>query len=189
MRKLIIEEWISLDGYASDRDNKLDFFAPMVRDTYKDEYYTTCLDGIDCILFGKNTYKQFSSLWPERTGDFISDKINTCERFVFSKSLTTAPWGKWEPAKILSGDLKPRIKELKSLPGKNIVIWGSLSLAQQAIQDRLVDEYHLHICPIITGGGSRLLTAQGQISLKLIHSKRFENGMVSLHYHTHQQTS
>jgi dihydrofolate reductase len=183
MRRLVVQEWISLDGYATDRDGRPGFFAPAVRDTYKDEYHAMCLHGIDCILFGKNTYRQFLSVWPERTGDLISEKINTSQKYVFSNSLTTASWGKWEPAKIVSGDLKSRIKELKSLPGKDMVIWGSLSIAQQAIQDRLVDEYHLHICPIITGGGNRLLTGQSDISLKLVHSKQFENGVVSLHYH------
>jgi dihydrofolate reductase len=184
MRRLIIQEWVSLDGYASDRDDRLDFFAPTVRDIYKDEYYANVLDGIDCILFGKKTYDQFSLLWPGRKGDFIAEKVNTSERYVFSNSLTTAPWGEYRPAKIVSGNFPSKINELKSLSGKNIVIWGSLSLARQAIHDGLVDEYHLHVCPIITGGGSRLLIGERQISLQLMHSKQFENGVVSLHYHT-----
>lgn len=72
MRKLIIQEWISLDGFATDKNNKLDFFASTVRDIYKDEYYAKCLNNIDCILFGSNTYKEFSKVWPERSGDLIS---------------------------------------------------------------------------------------------------------------------
>jgi dihydrofolate reductase len=134
MRQLIVQEWISLDGFATDKNGKLDFFTPTVRDIYMDEYYAECLNNIDCILFGKNTYKQFSAVWPERNGDMISEKINSSEKLVFSKSLTNAPWGKWGFATVVSTDLQSKIKELKSVPGKNIIIWGSLSLAQQAMK-------------------------------------------------------
>lgn len=182
MRKLIVHQWISLDGFATDKNGKLDFFAPTVRDIYKDEYYAKHLESIDCMLFGKNTYKQFSALWPERTGDMVSEKINTGQKIVFSKSLTNAPWGKWEAASIVSTDLQSKIRELKSLPGKNVVIWGSLSLVQQVMKDQLADEFLIHVCPIITGGGRRLLTDENHKVLKLIHSKRFDNGEVSLHY-------
>lgn len=182
MRQLIVQEWISLDGFAADKDNKLDFFAPTVRNIYKDEYYAKCLDSIDCIVFGKNTYKQFSAVWPERHGDMISEKINNSEKIVFSKSLTNAPWGQWKPATIVSTDLQSKIKALKSLPGKNIIVWGSLSIAQQAMKDQLVDQYYIHICPIITGGGRRLLTDENRNVLKLVHSKSFDTGVVSLHY-------
>lgn len=182
MRRLIIEEWTSLDGFATDENEKLDFFASTVRTIYKDEYYAKHLANIDCILFGKTTYKQFSALWPERMGDLISDTINNSGKFVFSTSLTNAPWGKWEEVNIVSTDLKSKITELKSLPGKNIVIWGSISIAQQAMQDQLVDELHMHICPVINGGGKRLLTTENQRALKLIHSKHFDSGIVSLHY-------
>jgi dihydrofolate reductase len=130
MRQLIIQEWLSLDGFATDRENKHDFFAPTVRDIYKDEYYVNCLDSIDCILFGKHTYNQFSEVWPSRSGDMLSQKINNTGKIVFSKSIGTAPWGEWTPATVESGDIRSKIQELKSRPGKNIVIWGSLSLAQ-----------------------------------------------------------
>ena len=182
MRKLIIQEWISLDGFATDKDNKLDFFAPTVRDIYTGEYYRRFLNSIDCILLGKNTYKQFSAVWPERNGDMISEKINASEKIVFSKSLTNAPWGKWTPATIVSTDLQSKIKGLKALPGKNIIIWGSLSVTQQAVKDQLVDEYLIHVCPIITGGGRRLLTDGNTKALKLIHTEHLASGVVSLHY-------
>jgi dihydrofolate reductase len=182
MRRLIVEEWVSLDGFATDKNEKLDFFASTVRNIYKDEYYAKHLESIDCILFGKKSYQQFSALWPERTGDLISEKINGIEKIVFSTSLTNAPWGKWEAVNIVSTDLKSKITALKSLPGKNIVIWGSLSIAQQAMQDQLADELHIHICPVINGGGKRLFTTESQKALKLIHSKHIDSGILSLHY-------
>jgi dihydrofolate reductase len=182
MRKLVIQEWVSLDGFATDKENKLNFFASTVQDVYKDEYYMKWLKDIDCILFGKNTFKQFSAVWPERNGDMISEKINTSEKIVFSKSLTNAPWGKWAPAKIVSTGIQSKIKELKLRPGKNIMIWGSLSLVQLAMVDQLIDEYQINISPIMTGGGRRLLTDVNPKVLNLVHSKTFNSGVVSLHY-------
>lgn len=182
MRKLIIHEWISLDGYATDKNGKLDFFAPTVRDIYKDEYYAKYLESIDCILFGENTYTIFSAIWPERSGDIVSEKINPSQKIVFSKSLRSAPWGKWPAATIVSNDLQSEIRELKSQPGRNIVIWGSLSLAQQVMKHQLADELLIVTCPVITGGGKKLFTDESHKALKLIHSKRFDNGEVSLHY-------
>ena len=156
MRKLIIEQWISLDGFATDKNNKLAFFTPTVSDIYKNEYHATCLDSIDCIWFGKNTCEQFSSVWPDRSGDVVSEKINKSEKIVYTNSLTSAPWGKWAQASIVSAGRHSKMNELKKLQGKNIIIRGSLTVAQQARRDQLVDEYLIHICPIITGGGKRL---------------------------------
>jgi dihydrofolate reductase len=182
MRKLIIQEWISLDGYAADKHNKLDFFVPTVRDIYQDEYHARILKNIDCIIFGKNTYQIFSAVWPDRSGDLVSEIINRSKKIVFSKSLRDAPWGKWDPATIVSTDFESKILELKSLPGKNIVIWGSISLTEQAMKAQVVDEYQIHICPIITGGGRKLITDEHTAPLKLLHSNHLNNGVVSLHY-------
>lgn len=182
MRRLIVQEWVSLDGFATDKNDSLDFFAPTVRDTYKDEYYANVLNSIDCILLGKNTYERFSATWPETSGDKLSDIMNTSEKIVFSKSLSHASWGKWRPATIVATDFQSKVKQLKSSAGRSIIIWGSLSLAQQAIKANLVDEFHIHLCPIITGGGRRLFTGENQKSLKLIHSNRFDSGVVSFHY-------
>ena len=181
MRRLIVQEWISLDGFAADKNDRLDFFAPTVRDIYQDEYYLQYLENIDCILLGKNTYKQFSAVWPARSGH-LAEKIDTSEKIVFSGSLTNAPWGQWRAASISATDLPSKIRELKSLPGKNIVIWGSLSLVRQAMKAQLIDEFHIHLCPAITGGGRRLFTHDHHAELKLIHSKHFDNGVAALHY-------
>ena len=83
-------------------------------------------------------------------------------------------------ASIVSTDLHSKMKELKK--GKYIIIWDSLTVAQQAMRDQLVDEYLIHICPIITEGGKRLFTDQNSNPLKLICSQTFDSGIVSLHY-------
>jgi dihydrofolate reductase len=82
-----------------------------------------------------------------------------------------------------SGDPLTGIRKIKSLPGKNIVIWGSVSLVQLLMRHHMVDEYHLLVCPIITGGGKTLFANAGSsTTLTLVESKRLEAGVVLLHY-------
>ncbi len=154
MRKLIVEEWISLDGYVSDKASKLDFFAKYVRESYMSEDRLEFLNSFDAIVFGRETYNLFAGLWPDRPieKEVLAEKMNTTKKIVFSSTLSKAPWGKWEEAEIESGNLIARINELKSMPGKDIVVWGSITIAQNLMNENMVDEYHLHVCPTLTGG-------------------------------------
>ncbi len=184
-RKLIIEEWLSLDGYVSDKADKLDFFAKHVRESYTTAYRADLLNSIDTILFGRKTYQQFSALWPGRPveNDILTEKINTLNKIVFSGSLKSAPWAQWTEARVEPGNPIEKIKILKSQPGKNMVLWGSISLAQALIKEGLVDEYHLHICPTLTGGGRTLFAGEfDAVNLSLIETKPFANGVVLLKY-------
>jgi dihydrofolate reductase len=183
MRKLIVQEWISLDGYCSDRHGKLDFFVPTVREIYHDRYYKSYLEEFDCLLFGRKTYEQFAAIWPGRENDFLADKVNSSQKIVFSKSITDAPWGKWKHATIDTGNPVESIKVLKSGEGKGMVIWGSISLVLSMMQANLVDEYYLHVCPVILGVGRRLMPdGLDPVSLKLVDSRNHESGLISLHY-------
>ena len=185
MRKLILEEWISLDGYASDKDNKLDFFAPHVRTSYESAERMEFRETIGTILLGTNTYTQFAAMWPYRTveSNILAAKMNSAKKIVFSRSLSQAPWGNWQPADIESGDMITRVNELKSQSAGNMMVWGSISLAQSLLKANLVDEYHIHICPVLTGGGRKLFTEDLQpSSFTLINVKHYGPGIVHLHY-------
>lgn len=94
MRKLIAEEWISLDGYVADKNGKLDFFASTVREIYADAAQLKFLESIDFILLGRTTYEQFVNVWPQRETDkeVLADKMNRAKKIVFSNTLTAAPW-------------------------------------------------------------------------------------------------
>ena len=147
MRKLILEEWISLDGYVSGRNGKLDFFSSTVRETYTDIDGVRFLETIDTILFGRTTYEQFASMWPQRStdNDALATLMNKGKKMVFSNTLTEAPWGQWPKVEIVTGDTLSNIRKLKSLPGGNLILWGSVTLAQGLMKENLIDEYHLHL--------------------------------------------
>ena len=82
--------------------------------------------------------------WPTATTDkeIIADRLNTLPKLVFSNTLREAPWGNWSPARVVRGDAVAEIRRLKEQDGKHMVLWGSLSLAQDLIAADLIDEYH-----------------------------------------------
>ena len=190
MRKLILEEWLSLDGFAVDKDGNLDFFPASESDKLSDRDQLKFLDSIDTILLGRKTYELFVDFWPTATTDkeIIADRLNTLPKIVFSNTLREAPWGTWPPAQVARGDALAEVKRLKAQEGKHMVMWGSLSLAQDLIAADLIDEYHLQICPTLAGGGRRLFPGlQSYARLKRVGMRTYDTGVVFLHYEPQRQ--
>lgn len=186
MRKLIVEEWISLDGYAADKNGGLDFFTSLSpeENKYADQDQLKFMETIDTILLGRKTYELFVDFWPEATTDteIIADKLNGTKKIIASNTLTKAPWGKWADAEIISGETIDAVRKLKAAPGKNIVVWGSISLAQSLMKENLVDEFHIQLCPVLTGGGRTLFPEMDLSKLKLLETRQYNTGTVFLNY-------
>lgn len=187
MRKLILEEWVSLDGYVTDKNGGLDFFTHLTpeQNTYSDADQLRFLETVDTILLGRKTYELFVDFWPDATTDteVIADKLNEIKKTVFSNTLTKAPWGKWPAAEVIKGDAAAAIRQMKLLPGKDMVLWGSISLAQSLMRKNLIDEYHIQLCPVLTGGGRSLFSGQFSAKdLKLLEVRHYNTGTVFLNY-------
>lgn len=186
MRKLIVEEWISLDGYAADRNGTTDFFPSTEENRYSDEDQLKFLEGIDTILLDRKTYELFVDFWPtdQSKQEIIADKLNSIPKVVFSNTLKKAPWGSWPDATVVPGDTIEAIRKLKQEKGKDIVLWGSISLTQALMKADLIDEYHLQLIPVRVGEG-RLLFPKEEKSkeLTLIDNKVYEaTGVMYLKY-------
>jgi dihydrofolate reductase len=186
MRKLILEEWLSLDGYVTDKHGALDFFTDITpeKNTYSDADQLKFLETVDTIILGRKTYELFVDFWPTATTDqeAIADKLNEIPKMVFSNTLTTTPWGKWNNAQLTNGELIEEIKKLKSSLGKNMVLWGSISIAQQLMMKNLIDEYHLQVCPVLNGSGRKLFESEFTTHLKLLEVRKYNTGTVFLNY-------
>ena len=185
MRRLILEEWLSLDGFAADQNGKLDFFPSSNTDMFSDKDQLAFLDSVDTILLGRKTYELFVDFWPTATTEteIIADRLNSLPKLVFSNTLSEAPWGKWSPAKVVRGDAVAEIQRLKAQDGKHMVLWGSLSLAQDLIAAGLIDEYHLQICPTAVGGGRPLFpNVQSYAHFERVNVRVYDTGVVFLHY-------
>ena len=187
MRKVILQQWVSLDGYVTDKHDTLDFFTDITPDknTYSDTHQLKFLETVDMIIFGRKTYELFVEFWPTATTEqeVIADRLNELPKLVFSNTLTATPWGKWNNARLAKDEeLIETIRSLKSMPGKNMVLWGSISIAQQLMGNNLIDEYHLQVCPILNGGGRKLFDATYTADLNLLAVRRYNTGTVMLSY-------
>jgi dihydrofolate reductase len=185
MGRLILQEWLSLDGFAVDGEGTLDFFPEAETDRYSDRDQLAFLDAVDTILLGRKTYELFVEYWPTASADeeIIADRLNELPKVVVSNTLIDAPWGTWRPAEILRGDAVEEVERMKAEREGDIVLWGSLSLAQALIGVDLIDEYHLRLCPTLVGGGRQLFPgAQSYRRLRLVSVKPYDNGVVLLQH-------
>src|SRR5262249_54368629 len=132
------------------------------------------------------TYKMFAGYWPNVTEGKekeFADKFNALNKIVFSKKLDKAPWGKWSAAKIVKESPRDTVAKLKRESGKDIVIFGSISIVQALMKDGLIDEHRLVVCPVVLGDGRRLFAEKrGALNLKLSATKSFDRGAVLLRY-------
>lgn len=181
MRKVIVQEFVTIDNYPF----MPDIYNEHVADTSLEQHQLQFVDSIDTMLLGRKTYRLFAEYWPEATvdKDSLSDKLNALQKVVFSSTLDSAPWGKWEAAKVAKGKPADEIAQLKQQSGKNIIVWGSLSLVQSLIKEGLVDEYIFMIAPFALGAGKTIFPAAKEpLHLKLLETKAFTSGMVMMRY-------
>ena len=187
MRKVILQEFISLDGLAAGPNDSVDYVPAATKgDEGFGKEQLKLMQGTDAILLGRKTYQMFADYWPkikEGKEKQFADKLNSIPKIVFSRTLESAPWGDWEEARIVKEMAVKEIAKLKRRSGKNMVIWGSISLAQSLINGGMIDEYRLVMCPVVLGSGRPLfLDEVDSFGLKLVEAKAFELGAVQLKY-------
>jgi dihydrofolate reductase len=163
MRKVVVQQFMTLDGYAAGPNGELDFVTETGSATDPTsgpfvEEQLAFIENLDTILLGAVTYGMFAAYWPEQTTETqaIADALNATPKVVFSSTLESAPWGNWEPARLVSGSATEEVRRLKAEPGGDMVVWGSLALSDSLMREGLVDEYRLQVCPVVLGRGKRL---------------------------------
>jgi dihydrofolate reductase len=187
MRRLIVQEFVTLDGLAAGPNGETDFIpAAVVGDARFADSQMRFIDSIDTMALGRVNYEMFASYWPTATGDDkpFADKLNALDKLVFSRTIDRAPWGSFEDATLTRNDPRDEIPRLKAREGKDIVVWGSLTLVQSLAEARLVDEYQLWVLPPLVLGGGRPLFAEGvgSIRMDLLEAKSTDQGATLLRY-------
>jgi dihydrofolate reductase len=177
MRRLIVSNVMSLDGFFEDSNKKLDWF---VVDEEFFDYAREMLRSVDTILFGRATYEHMAAYWPSAPPDEIAEKMNNLPKVVISRTLQQADWNN---SMLVKGDLAEEIANLKQLPGKDIVIFGSAMLASSLLQMGLIDEYRIILTPVLIGDGHPLFRDIRQpIKLKLTKTRLLRSGVIVLYY-------
>jgi dihydrofolate reductase len=184
MRKVIVSEFLTLDGVMEDPGGAEGFeyggwsFAAGGDEDRAYKYEE--LFAADALLLGRTTYEAFAAAWPQMGGDNgYGDRMNNLPKYVASNTLTETEWN----ATVIKGDLADEVTRLKQQPGQDILVFGSGELARSLAARGLVDEYRLMIHPVALGKGKRLFgDGPGKQDLKLADSKTFTNGIVLLVY-------
>jgi dihydrofolate reductase len=177
MRKVIVSNLMSLDGFFESPDQKLDW---CVVDEEFFEYAREMLRGADTLLFGRKTYQHMADYWPSAPADEIENQMNNLPKMVFSRTLQSAGW---KNTTLVKRDAAEEIPRLKQTPGKDVVILGSASLASFLLQRRLIGEYRVVLKPVFLGSGKPLFQdVKERLRLKLSRAKLFGSGVVVLYY-------
>ena len=145
--------------------------------TFVNDFYQRA----DAFLFGRRTYELFAGYWGVQ-GDSnpIAAALNTRPKYVASNTLTDPQWA---DTTVLSGDAAAAIRELKAKPGGELQVHGSGSLVRWLLDNELVDEIVLLVCPVVVGQGTRLFPDTGpDIALDLVDSRAFPKGITTQVY-------
>ena len=186
MRKVVVTEFMTLDGVMEDPGGAEDFVHGGWAFKFSDpDGMRFKLDEVlefDAMLLGRVTYEGFAEAWPERRDEAgFADKMNAMKKYVVSSTLTEATW---QNSEIVPGDDVPAaIAELKRGDGPDLLVAGSRRLVQTLAQHDLVDEYRLLVFPTVLGSGRRLFDGiETPFALRPIDSKVLANGALILIY-------
>jgi dihydrofolate reductase len=184
MGRIVVTEFVSLDGVIEDPGGSEDFkyggwSFEIERGDEGDRFKLDEAMNSDALLLGRRTYEGFAAAWPSRDGEF-ADKFNNMPKYVVSSTLKDPEWNN---SKVLDGDLAGEVSKLRDEVDGDIVVHGSAQLVQGLVENGLVDELRLMVFPVVLGAGKRLFgeTSERQ-RLRLSDSKTVGDGVQILTY-------
>jgi dihydrofolate reductase len=182
MRKIIVFNQVSLDGYFTDA--KGDMSWAHKQDPEWLDFVNGNAQGGGEALYGRKTYELMASYWPTpmamEQAPIVAKAMNDMPKVVFSKTLKKAGWSN---TRLVKDGLAAEVRKMKKASGPDIVIMGSGSIVSQLAQEGLVDEYQIVVNPIVLGTGRTLFEGvKNKVGLKLAKTRTFKNGNVLLTY-------
>jgi dihydrofolate reductase len=112
--------------------------------------------------------------------DPVADTMNGVRKYVVSTTLTSTT--AWRNSTLISGNIVEAVRKIKAEPGKNILLDGSSVLAHTLIENDLVDEFALHVYPLVLGNGKRLFPDGKRLNLTLVEAEALPTGVVYQRY-------
>jgi dihydrofolate reductase len=190
MRKLIVAEFITLDGViqapggdVEDTDGGFQH-GGWTRPYWHNDigmHFFEAMSQADAFLLGRKTWQVHGGAFdPMPPGDPFFDAMNSIAKYVVSTTLKSA--SAWRNSTLINSNVVQAVRDLKQQPGKDILCDGSSVLMHTLIQEGLVDEYLLHVYPLVLGSGKRLFPVGTRVNLKLIESQALPTGVVFQRY-------
>jgi len=196
MKKIIVFNRITLDGFFAGTNGEIDWF---VQDPELDQkmMFDKKVGQPDTILFGRKTYEMFEGYWPKveagasdlefspqgeealREERKIAALLTKMNKIVFSRKPRQVYW---ENSRVMNNNLIEEVQRIKKGDGNGIIIFGSGSLVQQLTNQDLIDEYLLILTPVVLGKGKPLFNNVERSSFRLNGVETYKTGNVLLHY-------
>ncbi|HMP42125.1 MAG TPA: dihydrofolate reductase family protein [Roseiflexaceae bacterium] len=190
MRKIIVSEFISLDGViqapgGAEEDTDGGFtHGGWTFPYWHDDigmHFDAAMRESDALLLGRKTWQIHGGAFePMEPGDPFGDIMNAKQKYVVSTTLTDA--SAWRNSTLIKEDPIAQIRALKAQPGQNILIDGSSVLVQSLVQHDLIDEYHLLVYPVVLGGGKKIFPDGMRVNLRLVDVSPIPSGVTLLRY-------
>ena len=180
MGRIVVTEFISVDGVVEDPGGSEDFkyggwSFEFDRGEDGDGFKLDETRESKALLLGRRTYEGFAEAWPQREGEF-ADLFNNMPKYVVSSTLTDPDWN--NSTVIDPGNLAAEVARVRDEVDGDVVVHGSVQLAQALLDEGLVDELHLMVFPVILGAGKRLFGETGdKQTLELAESKTVGDGV------------
>lgn len=189
MRKLIVSEFVTLDGVMQapggkdeDRDGGFEHGGWTIPYWHDDigTSFVKLMEGVDALLLGRRTYVTHAEAFePMPPGDPFGDLMNAPRKYVVSKTLEKPIW---RDTTIIRDNVIESVRALKNRPGGNIVTDGSSQLVHALVAHDLIDELHLLLYPLTLGSGKRVLPGGVHKTFSLKAATPYPSGVVGLHY-------
>jgi dihydrofolate reductase len=196
MRKLIVSEFLSLDGVMQapggvDEDTEGGFtHGSWTIPYWHDDIghtFGALMQDVDAFLLGRKTYVIHANAFePMPAGDPFGDMMNGPAKYVVSKTLEKPIW---RNTTIIRGDVANAVRDLKAQPGKTIMTDGSHQLVHSLLEHDLIDGLHLLLYPIVLGSGKRLFPEGVHRAFRLNKATPYPSGVVGLEYVRHRQAA
>ena len=190
MRKLIVAEFITLDGVIqapgeADEDTDGGFVhGGWTRPYWHNDigaHFFEAYSQADALLLGRRTWQIHGGAFePMKAGEPIGDAMNGIRKYVVSTTLTSA--AAWRNSSLIKGQVVEEVRKLMEQAGKDILMDGSSVLVHTLIEADLVDNFLLHVYPLVLGAGKRLFPEGKRLSLKLSQSTTLPTGVVFQRY-------
>jgi dihydrofolate reductase len=193
MRKIIVSEFMSLDGVVQapggkEEDTEGGFTQggwtwPYWHDDIGAEFFQAMSES-DALLLGRKTWQIHGGAFEPMVNDPFGDVMNAVHKYVVSTTLPDA--SAWRNSTLIKDDVVEQVRSLKEQPGKNILMDGSSVLIHTLAQNDLIDEYSLLVYPVVLGGGKKIFPDGLRTNLRLVESKSFPTGVTLMRYAVEQ---